>query len=132
MVVGKKEVIFLIYLSKVFDKAWHQGVLFKLKQNGISLNLLKTLEYFLVNRYQRVELNGQVSRWAAVNTGVVQDSIVGPLLFLIYSNDLSNRLPSNLRLFADDMSLFPVDRDVTLLGNVLNNNLLKINNWAYQ
>ena len=67
-----------------------------------------------------------------MNTGVVQDSIVGPLLFLIYSNDLSNRLPSNLRLFADDMSLFSVDRDVTLLGNVLNNNLLKINNWAYQ
>ena len=68
-------------ISKAFDKVWHQGVLFKLKQNGISGNLLKLMEDFPANRYQRVVLNGQVSKWAAVNAGVPQGSILGPLFF---------------------------------------------------
>ena len=73
-------------ISKAFDKVWHQGVLFKLKQNGISGNLLKLMEDFPANRYQRVVLNEQVSKWAAVNAGVPQGLILGPLFFLIYIN----------------------------------------------
>ena len=75
-------------ISKAFDKVWHQGVTSNLKQNGISGNLLKIIEDFLSNRYQRVVLNGQYSGWAAVNTGVPQGSILSSLLFLIYINDL--------------------------------------------
>ena len=119
-------------MSKAFDKVWHQSVLFKLKQNGISGNLLKHMEDFLANRYQRAVLNGQVSKWAAVNAGVPQCSILGPLLFLIYINDLLTELSSNSRRFADDTSLFLVVRDMTSSANILNNDLLKINNWAYQ
>ena len=54
----------------MFDKVWHQGVIFKLEQNRISGNLLKSLEDFLANRYYRFAFNGRVSSWAAVNAGV--------------------------------------------------------------
>ena len=98
-------------ISKAFDNVWYQGVILKLKQNGISENLLKIIEDFLSNRYQRVVLNGQSSGWAEVNVGVPQGSILGPLLFLIYINDLSTGLSSNPKLLADDTSLFSVVHD---------------------
>ena len=119
-------------ISKAFDKVWHQGVILKLKQNGISGNLLKIIEDFLSNRYQRVVLNGQYSNWAGVNAGVPQGSILGPLLFLIYINDLSTGLSSNLRLFADDTSLLSVVHDRNTSPNELNNDLLMIRSRAYQ
>ena len=87
----------------------HQSVILKLKQSGISGNLLKIIEDFLSNRCQRVVLNVQSSGWA----GVSQGSILGPLLFLVYINDLSTGLSSNPRLFADDTSLFSVVHDRT-------------------
>ena len=84
------------------------------------------------NRYQTVVLNGQICKWAAVKAGVPQGSILGPLLLLIYINDVSNKLSSNPRLFADDTSLFSVVGNTNLSANALNNDLLKNNNWAYQ
>ena len=82
---------------------------------------------FLANRYQRFILNGQVSKWTAVKAGASQGSILGPLLFLIYINYLSNELSSNPRLFEDRTSLFSVIRDTNLSANALNNDLVKIN-----
>ena len=79
-------------ISKAFDKVWHEGLIFKLKQNGISGNLLNLLCDFLKNRKQRVLLNGQVSDWSDVRAGVPQGFILSPLLFLIYINDLSEGL----------------------------------------
>ena len=104
----------------------------KLKQNGISGNLLNLLSNFLRNRKQRVVLNGKTSSWADVNAGVPQGSILGPLSFLIYINDLADGLLSNAKLFADDTSLFCVVHNANTTAKQLNNDLVKINRWAYQ
>ena len=116
----------------MFDKVWHKGLLYKLKQNGISGNLLDTITDFLNYRKQRVALSGKFSSWTSIEAGVPQGSILGPLLFLIYINDLSDDLMSNVKLFADDTSLFSVVHDVNASSTNFNNDLKKISDWAIQ
>ena len=89
-----------------------QGLLFKLKQNGISGNLLNVFTDFLNQRKQGVVLNEQHSSWTNVEAGVPQGSILGPLFFLICINDLSDGLTSNTKLFADDTSLFSIVQNI--------------------
>ena len=119
-------------ISKAFDKVWHDGLIFKLKHNGIRGNMLRILVSFLKDRYQRVVLNGQSSNWTNIRAGVPQGSILGPLLFLIYINDISDNLESDVKLFADDTSLFSAVFDPNISAMTLNNDLAKINLWAYQ
>ena len=71
-------------ISKAFDKVWHEGLLFKLKQNDVSGNLLNVITDFMYHRKQRVILKGLHSSWTNVQSGVLQGSILGPLFFLIY------------------------------------------------
>ena len=84
-------------ISKAFDRVWHKGLLYKLNSNGIEGNLYNLIESFLSNRFQRVVLNGQHSKWEKISAGVPQGSILGPLLFLIYINDISVNLESNVK-----------------------------------
>ena len=87
-------------ISKAFDKVWHKGIIFKLQQNGISGKLLGVLSDFLKDRKQRIILNGQVSSWTGINAGVPQGSILGPLIFLIYINDLADGLSSKCKILC--------------------------------
>ena len=87
-------------ISKAFDKIWHKGLLVKLSLSSISGNLLKLLGDFLYFRKQQVVLNRQHSSWENVNTGLPQGSILGPLLLLIYLNDLSNGVSSSRRYIS--------------------------------
>ena len=118
-------------ISKAFDKVWHEGLIFKLKQNDISGELLHILSDFLSNRKQRRVLNAQNSSWTNVHAGVPQGPILGPLLFLIYINDLSDNLTSNGKLFADT-SLFSVVHNVNTSSKELNDDLKKVNELAFQ
>ena len=79
---------------------WHEGLLFKLKQNDISGRLLNLLKNDLENRKQRVFLNGCESEWGVIESGVPQGSVLGPLLFLIYINDLENGIKSQVKFFC--------------------------------
>ena len=92
-----------LYMSKTFDKVWHEGLLFKWRINGKLINLLKS---YLSNRKQRVRINGSESDWAEIESGVPQGSVLGRLLFLIYINDLEIGIKSHIKFFADDTSLF--------------------------
>ena len=112
-------------ISKAFDKVWHDGLIFKLQENGILGNLLKFLKHLLTNRKQRVVLNGQ-SSWTNAKAGVPQGLILGPLVFLIYINDLADGLSSNTKLFADDTSLFCVIHDSVITTLQLNSDLARI------
>ena len=74
---------------------WHDGIIFKLTENGMSENLLNLLQDFLKKRKQRVVFIKQVSAWKNINVGVLQGSIIGLLLFLIHLNDLTEVLTAN-------------------------------------
>ena len=119
-------------MSKAFDKVWHEGLLFKLKQNGINGKSLNLLKSYLANRNQRVLLNGSESGWGIVEPCVPQGSVLGPLLFLIYINDLENGIKSHINLLADDTSLFTIVKDLDISALELNHDLHLIYQWAYQ
>ena len=82
--------------------------------------------YNVFENYQRVVINGQTSLRRPVLVGAPQGSIMVPLLFLIYVNDLPNELKSNVKLFARDTSLFTVVEDKNESANILNNDLQSI------
>ena len=87
---------------------------------------------FLNNRKRRVVLNGQVSTWIGVNAEVLQGSILGLLLFLIYINDLPDNLSSNVKLFTDVTSLFSVFHDINVFAGELNEDFKQISDWPLQ
>ena len=106
-----------------YYKVWYAVLIYKLKSSGINWWLVESFS----NRFQRVLLNGQISDWLPVKTGLPQDSILGPLFFLININDLTDNLVSSVKIFADDTSLFSTVHDTKL-----NNDLKKISEWAYK
>ena len=103
--------VFSLTSRKHLTKFGTTVIIFKLTENGISGNLPKLQRDFLCERRQHVFLNREVCTWANVTAGVPEVSILGPLLFLIYINDLSEGLSTNANLFADDTSLFSVLHD---------------------
>ena len=106
-------------ISKAFDKVWHEGLLFKLEQNGIEGYLLVLLKNYLSHR-KRVVINGGESEWGEIDASVPQGSVLRPLLFLIYINDLKNGIKSQINFFADDTSLFSFLHDADLTADDLN------------
>ena len=119
-------------ISEAFDKVWHEALIFKLKSNGISGNLLNFFESYLTNRYQRVILNGKESNWKILEPGVSQGSVLGPLLFLPYIYDPTDNISSDMRLFADDSSLFTGVNGINQTHDKLCKDLQTVTIWAYQ
>jgi hypothetical protein len=119
-------------LSKAFDSVPHNGLLHKLRAFGVGGQLIKWLESYLANRLQRVVLGGDSSEWLTVSSGVPQGSILGPLLFLIYINDLPDILHHDTicAIFADDTKIYrainsEADR------NLLQNDVNAISQWGH-
>lgn len=117
-------------ISKAFDRVWHRGLLFKLRSIGISDNLIDWFSNYLNDRQQRVCIKGFCYSWKKVPAGVPQGSILGPTLFLIYINDLVQNIDSNIRLFADDTSLYVTVENPLSSATQLNTDLGKIFDWG--
>ena len=98
---GALDAIYLDF-AKAFDKVPHERLLLKVENHGIKGNALKWIRDFLSNRQQRVVINGTHSAWAPVTSGIPQGSVLGPLLFVIFVNDMPDVVKSFLCMFADD------------------------------
>ena len=108
---------------------WHDGLIFKLKQNGISGSLLKLFENYLHNRKQCVVLNSSCFDYSTIESGVPQGSVISPMLFLIYINDLERNIKSDIKILADNTMLFSTVKNPIISANDLNHDLDIINQW---
>ena len=93
---------------KSFDRVWHAGLIHKLKAAGVKGEVLKWFTNYLSERKQQVILPGVASDWTYILAGVLQGSILEPLLLLIYINEKVTETVSNIRLFADDNSFYNI------------------------
>ena len=115
--------------SKAFDSVAHERLLVKLQNNGIKGDLLQWIRSFLSGRPQCVNVNGILSDWKDIISGVPQGSVIGPILFVIFINDMPDEVKESIcKLFADNCKLY---RNVSSSGqNDLQKELLNLENWS--
>ena len=117
-------------ICKAFDRVWHDGLISKAKGYGFKNNISSWLLSYLTGRKQYIVLNGIRSSYLPVLSGVLQGSVLGPLLFLIYINDISDKLKYPTRLFADDSSLIASSTDINIVEIDVNTDLEILSKWA--
>ena len=97
---------------KAFDKVPHQRLIHKLKSHGMGNSIINWIEQWLTDRRQRVVVDGEDSSWKSVLSGVPQGSVLGPILFLVYINDLEEVVTGKILKFADDTKLFRKTKEI--------------------
>ena len=117
-------------ISSAFDKVWHNGLIAKLSQIGIDGTLATFFKSYLSNRKQCVVLEGEKSTLLDIEAGVPQGSRLGPLLFIIYINDIIIDIESEILLFADDTTLLASGNDPAETSAQINRDLSKISEWS--
>ena len=125
---NQTDVIFLDF-SKAFDKVSHTKLLHKIQYYGINGKTKAWISAFLGSRSQQVVVSGQSSRSADVLSGVPQGTVLGPILFVLYINDINEGLNSQMRLFADDSIVY---REIQTSADhlALESDLNKLHRWA--
>ena len=120
-----------IDFKKAFDSVCHNKLLLKLAAYGITGNLLGWMKSFLTDRKQRVHVNNCYSDWADVTSSVPQGSVLGPILFLLYINDLTDVVHGcKIKLFADDVKVYWIFESKNIVTNVLQQCLDAIWQWS--
>ena len=128
---NKEMRVVFLDIAKAFDRVWFKGLLYKLRKSGIGGPLLQWFHSYLLNRQQRVVINGVTSAWKEIRSGVPQGSVLGPLLFLIYINDITNVVKDcKIRLYADDTCLFLEVADRESTAKLIDQDLKRIAEWA--
>ena len=117
-------------VSAAFDKVWHRGLLAKLEQVSVEGQCLELFRSYLQNRKQVVVVDSSKSNIRDVSAGVPQGSRLGPLLFILYINDIIDDLESEVMIFADDTSLLATGKDPFETSAQINRDLVKISAWA--
>ena len=117
---------------KLLIKYGHERLLHKFETYGVKGEVFNLLRNYLQEHYQTVVLNGQTSSWELIKSGVLQWSVLGPFMFLMYINDLPDNIQSTCKIFADDISLFSHVSDKSTSQCELNKDLQVISNWAFQ
>ena len=131
--VDDRSPVDVVYLDfqKAFDKVPHQRLLIKLKAYGIGESMINWIQAWLTGRRQRVIVEGEISNWKPVLSGVPQGSVLGPILFLIFINDLDDDLSSKVLKFADDTKVFRTVKTDTD-KDTLQDDLTKLLKWSEQ
>lgn len=120
-------------LKKAFDLVDHQCLLHKLEHYGIREKSLKWFENYLTTRFQRVKHNRDISSNLAIGHGVPQGSILGPILFVVYVNDLPQSvMKSSIGMYANDTVIYFSDTSPCLIKQVLQNDLNYIEQWLQE
>ena len=119
-------------VSKAIDRVWHKGLMFKFRQNGIEGKLLEWLNSYLSQRKQKVCIKSCFSGLKSIFAGVQQGSVLGPLLFLVYINEIAKHLLSLTRLVADDSSLFYAAAHIADIAGIINHDLQLLTSWVRQ
>ena len=128
---GKEIRVVFLDITKAFDRVWHRGLIYKLHRCGIRGGLLEWFVDYLSNRKQRVVINGQASGWSNIQAGVPQGSVLGPILFLLYIDDIVHTVQNcKIRLFADDTCLFIEVEDRLHTAQLVNDDLDAIAAWS--
>ena len=122
--------VILLDFSKAFDIVPHRRLLHKLERYGIDGPLLKWFESFLIGRSQRVVLRGSYSSWTQVKSSVPQGTILGPILFISYVNDISTGASSTVKLYADDTKLYREIESIPDDTDVLQSDLFRLTEWC--
>ena len=119
----------LLDLQKAFDTVDHGILLMKMEALGFSQDVIRWFRSYLSDRRQLVDLSGTLSSSAAISCGVPQGSILGPLLFLIYVNDMSGAVNHKLLLYADDSAILVADKSVSTIEILLQKELEVVSEW---
>ena len=132
--IDKGDSIDTVYLdfTKAFDKVPHHRLMSKLNAIGINTQTLNWIKVFLSDRVQQICINGSNSTWRPVTSGIPQGSVLGPILFVLYINDLPSNILSDVHMFADDTKIFNIIKspeDQEILQNDLDTLCMWSDKW---
>ena len=127
---GKVTQALFLDVSAAFDKVWHSGLIAKLESISVTDKCLDLFKSYLSDRKQVVVVDGVKSSTSEINAGIPQGSRLGPLLFILYIEDIQKDLESDILIFADDTTLLSSADNTAITSDILNREIVKITEWS--